>query len=215
MSTLYNTIAILCKERNINITTMCRESGSSRASLSDLKAGRKQSLSTETLSKIAKYFDVPTDFLLGLHQFSHWEQINQNRKDFLRYVDEQPDVLDLVWGIDAENPDATPTKEFVAMLSICVESAAPNPDGSWAVTMKPSHQEKEKTPALTEKDRRDVARDVDRIMEDLAESGDLMFDGVPMSDEARAAMAAAMRIGLEEARRRNKETYTPKKFKKG
>ncbi len=73
----------------------------------------------------------------------------------------------------------------------------------------------EKAPALTEKDRRDVARDVDRIMEDLSESGDLMFDGVPMSDEARAAMAAAMRIGLEEARRRNKKTYTPKKYKKG
>lgn len=52
-------------------------------------------------------------------------------------------------------------------------------------------------------------------MEDLSESGDLMFDGVPMSDEARAAMAAAMRIGLEEARRRNKKTYTPKKYKKG
>lgn len=75
--------------------------------------------------------------------------------------------------------------------------------------------EKEKVPALTDKDRRDVARDVGRIMEDLSESGELMFDGVPMSDEARAAMAAAMRIGLEEARRRNKETYTPKKYKKG
>ena len=59
-----------------------------------------------------------------------------------------------------------------------------------------------------------MARDVDRIMGDLSASGDLMFDGVPMSDEARAAMAAAMRIGLEEARRRNKETYTPKKHQK-
>lgn len=73
---------------------------------------------------------------------------------------------------------------------------------------------KEKAPALTDKDKRDVARDVDRIMGDLSASGDLMFDGVPMSDEARAAMAAAMRIGLEEARRRNKETYTPKKHQK-
>ena len=60
-----------------------------------------------------------------------------------------------------------------------------------------------------------MARDVDKIMEDLSQSGDLMFDGVPMSDEARAAMAAAMRIGLEEARRRNKETYTPKKYRGG
>lgn len=74
--------------------------------------------------------------------------------------------------------------------------------------------ETKKAPVLTEKDKRDVARDVTRIMDSLENSGELMFDGVPMSDEARAAMAAAMRIGLEEAKRRNKETYTPKKFKK-
>lgn len=72
----------------------------------------------------------------------------------------------------------------------------------------------EKTPALTEKDERDIARSVEKIMDDLASSGDLMFDGVPMSDEAKAAMAAAMRVGLEEAKRRNKETYTPKKYRK-
>lgn len=71
-----------------------------------------------------------------------------------------------------------------------------------------------KAPALTEKDKRDVAKDVARIMESLQDGGELMFDGVPMSDEARASMAAAMRIGLEEARRRNKEIYTPRKFKK-
>lgn len=73
---------------------------------------------------------------------------------------------------------------------------------------------KENAPALTDKDKRDVAKDVARIMDSLEDTGELMFDGVPMSDEARAAMAAAMRIGLEEAKRRNKETYTPKKFKK-
>ena len=73
--------------------------------------------------------------------------------------------------------------------------------------------ENEKTPTLTTKDERDVARDVERIMNNLEDSGELMFDGVPMSEEAKAAMAAAMRIGLEEAKRRNKETYTPKKYK--
>lgn len=74
--------------------------------------------------------------------------------------------------------------------------------------------EKEKAPDLTEKDRRDVAKLVENIMNDMEHSGDLNFDGVPMSEEARAAMASAMRIGLEEARRRNKETYTPKKYRK-
>lgn len=74
--------------------------------------------------------------------------------------------------------------------------------------------ETEKEPALTVKDERDIARSVEKIMDDLASNGDLMFDGVPMSDEAKAAMAAAIRVGLEEAKRRNKETYTPKKYRK-
>lgn len=75
--------------------------------------------------------------------------------------------------------------------------------------------ENKKAPTLTEKDKRDVAQLVENIMNDMEHSGDLNFDGVPMSDEAKAAMASAMKIGLEEARRRNKETYTPKKYRKG
>lgn len=75
--------------------------------------------------------------------------------------------------------------------------------------------EAKKAPGLTEKDRRDVAKLVENIMSDMEQAGDLNFDGMPMSEEARAAMASAMRIGLEEARRRNKETYTPKKYRKG
>lgn len=69
-------------------------------------------------------------------------------------------------------------------------------------------------PALTEKERRDVAREAERMMENLSEAGDLMFDGVPMSQEARDSMLAAMKLGLEAARLKNKETYTPKKYKK-
>ena len=65
MSDLYNRIDTLCKERNINITTMCKESGASRGSLSDLKFGRKQNLSIETISKIASFFGVSVDYLTG------------------------------------------------------------------------------------------------------------------------------------------------------
>ena len=65
MSDLYNRIEELCSKQGINITTMCRESGASRASLTDLKMGRKQGLSAETLSKISNYFGVSVDHLLG------------------------------------------------------------------------------------------------------------------------------------------------------
>lgn len=68
MSELYNRIAALCEDRGITVTELCRQCDVSRASLSDLKIGRKHSLSTQTLSKVAGYFRVPTDFLLGLGQ---------------------------------------------------------------------------------------------------------------------------------------------------
>lgn len=65
MSELYERIENLCKARNITITTMCKECGASRGSLTDLKSGRKQKLSVDTLSKIAVYFGVTVDHLAG------------------------------------------------------------------------------------------------------------------------------------------------------
>ena len=202
----------LCKSKNITSQQLELDLGFGKGYVSKLNSSVPN---VSKIQQIADYLSVPLDFLLGRPPFDHWELINQNRQNFLKYVDEESDILDLVWGIDLKNPDAAPAKDFISMLALCIESASPNEDGSWAIAMKPSHKSKEKTPALTEKDKRDVAREVDKIMEDLAESGDLMFDGVPMSDEARAAMAAAMRVGLEEARRRNKVTYTPKNIGKG
>ena len=65
MNDLYKRIESLCKRDGINITVMCKESGASRGSLTDLKMGRVNSLNTVTLSKIAKYFNVPVDYFLG------------------------------------------------------------------------------------------------------------------------------------------------------
>ena len=65
MDGLYDKIAALCNERGISITTMCKESGVSRAPLSDLKMGRSKTLASATLSKIAAYFGVSVDYLLG------------------------------------------------------------------------------------------------------------------------------------------------------
>lgn len=74
--------------------------------------------------------------------------------------------------------------------------------------------ENEKAPLLTEKEQRDIARDLEGIMEQLDGSGDLMFDGDPMSDEARESIRAAMKLGLEAARLKNKARFTPKKYRK-
>ena len=51
-------------------------------------------------------------------------------------------------------------------------------------------------------------------MADLEAGGDLMFDGDPMTPEARESIAAAMRLGLEAAKAKNKARFTPHKYRK-
>lgn len=68
MANLYENIEKLCKQRGVNVTTMCKESGASRGSLTDLKNGRKQTLKYETLDKIASYFETSVDALVSGEQ---------------------------------------------------------------------------------------------------------------------------------------------------
>lgn len=65
MNEMYKRIDELCKERNINMTAMCRATDIPRGNLTDLKMGRTAALSTKTLGKIAAYFEVSMDYLLG------------------------------------------------------------------------------------------------------------------------------------------------------
>lgn len=63
MAILYKNIEDLCKARGVSITQMCRDSGASRGSLTDLKMGRITALHPDTLLRIASYFGVSMDEL--------------------------------------------------------------------------------------------------------------------------------------------------------
>lgn len=215
MSNIYNTIAALCKEKQVSPSRMCLDIGAAKSLMTELKSGRSKRLSLDTATKIADYFAVPADFLLGRPPFDCWDLIDQNRKGFLYYADVEPMELDLMWGIDPENPDAATIKDFVAFLSDAVEDATPTDEGDWEIKIRPAYRrKKEKAPTLTPKDERDIARDLEHIMDELDAGGDLMFDGDPMTDEARESIRAAMKLGLEAAKVKNKERFTPKRYRK-
>lgn len=65
MCKMYTIIESLCQERGIRPGKLCTELNISRGTLSDLKAGRTRKLSAENLEKIALFFGVSTDFILG------------------------------------------------------------------------------------------------------------------------------------------------------
>ena len=65
MCTFYERVMKLSKERGISGSRACVDIGLSKSTLSDLKAGRKKSVSTETVQKFADYFGVTVGYLLG------------------------------------------------------------------------------------------------------------------------------------------------------
>lgn len=68
MNEMYKRIEDLCKGKGINMTQMCRETVIPRGNLTDLKMNRTAELSTKALGKIAAYFDVSMNYLLGLEE---------------------------------------------------------------------------------------------------------------------------------------------------
>ena len=65
MCTLHGRITELCKERGISGSRMCLDLGMSKSTMSDLKSGRKKSVTAETAQKIASYLGVTVAYLLG------------------------------------------------------------------------------------------------------------------------------------------------------
>ena len=70
------------------------------------------------------------------------------------------------------------------------------------------------SPTLTRRDTRDIEKILEQTREQLTSQEDLMFDGDPASPEAIESILSAMQIGMELAKKKNKEKYTPKKYKK-
>ena len=75
---------------------------------------------------------------------------------------------------------------------------------------------KEKAPTLTARDERDIAKDLNNIMEKLTsgEAGPASYNGEPLDPEAAALFKDELEIALRRLKLINKEKYTPKKYKK-
>ena len=74
-------------------------------------------------------------------------------------------------------------------------------------------KESTKEPQLKPRDEKDI-KEILSNTEQLLKQDGLMFDGQPASPEAIDSILSAMQIGMEMAKKKNKEKYTPKKYKK-
>lgn len=77
-------------------------------------------------------------------------------------------------------------------------------------------QTKEYESELNNRDKKDIEKDLKKIMDDFrdGESGPVYFDGIELDEDDMDKLEIAMRTALEIAKVKNKEKYTPKKYKK-
>lgn len=110
MGTLYENIIALCDGKGIKGGKMCTDIGMSKGILTDLKMGRQSSISTPNAQKIAAYFGVSVDYLLGEEEKEDKKEkpinddgLSEKKKEFMLKVeqmsDEQLDRLEQILAL--------------------------------------------------------------------------------------------------------------------
>ena len=68
MATIIEIIDQLCLEKGIKGSKLCDDIGISRSTLTELRKGRAKTLSIKNANKIANYFNVSVEYLLGTNE---------------------------------------------------------------------------------------------------------------------------------------------------
>lgn len=146
---MYSNFEKLLRIHNTTPYKVSKATGVAQSSLSDWK--RNISVpKIDKLSKIAEYFAVPVDFLLGKQPFTYWADIEKDRGKFLRALDYDPNVLKLIWGIDIADPYKTPKEDFANLLVMAIKSAKLNDKGEWEIQADESYRKKENPATISD-----------------------------------------------------------------
>ncbi|WP_131100651.1 XRE family transcriptional regulator [Bacillus sp. SYJ] len=139
-------IAELRKNQKLSQYDLADKLGFSRGKLANYEQGQREP-DYDTLKKIADFFEVSTDYLLG----------RTEKKELL----------------------STPTSD------------------------------------LSEKEERDIAKDLEKTLEQLENSEEaLMFDGEPIDEHTKEMIRISLENSMRMAKQLAKQKFTPNKYKK-
>ncbi|PFW92244.1 transcriptional regulator [Bacillus pseudomycoides] len=139
-------ISELRKQQKLSQYELAERLGFSRGKLANYEQGQREP-DYDTLKKIADFFEVSTDYLLG----------------------------------------RTEKKELFSNL----------------------------IPNLSEKEKRDIAKDLEKTLEQLENSDEaLMFDGEPIDEHTKEMIRISLENSMRMAKQLAKQKFTPNKYKK-
>lgn len=111
MGTLYETLLALCKEKGISGARMCTDIGLSKSLMTGLKKGRRSTVSTDTAQRIADYFGISVDQLLGSGQ-----KEKNSTPEGMELSETQSVALDLIMNMSEDQ-----LKKFIQLAEIALE----------------------------------------------------------------------------------------------
>lgn len=210
---MYSVYCKLRDERNLKDADVAKATGITKSTFSDWKSGRSNP-KNEKLQKIADYFGVTIDYLTTgkeegekepqLKPYDVFEQLLQKYKMTAYKVAKEAGVTQTAlsnWKTGKSTPTTKTLQKLADYFGVTID---------YLMTGK---EEEEKEPQLKPKDKKDI-EEILASTEELLKQDGLMFDGDPASPEAVESILSAMQIGMEMAKKKNKEKYTPKKYKK-
>ncbi|QEK12756.1 helix-turn-helix transcriptional regulator [Crassaminicella thermophila] len=109
-------------------------------------------------------------------------------------------------------PDASTIEKFADFFNVSVDYILGRTNNKEIISHENSNTNNVQT--LTKRDEKEIEKIIEQTRKQLESSEGLMFNGEPASPEAIQSIIDAMKVGMEIAKQRNKEKYTPKKYRK-
>ena len=193
MASMIEIIDQLCEQNGIKGSKLCDDLGISRSTLTELRKGRAKTLSLKKTQMIADYFGVSIEYLTGDQETSQktselYDKIAKLCADHGISIGKMCSDLEISRGNLTDlkmgrirSISSAKLQKIADYFSVSLDFFSENEKGNT-----------KKAPALTRKDERDIAKTLANLKETLENEEGLMFDGDPMSDEAKESILAAM-----------------------
>lgn len=121
MGNMYERLKSLCEEKGVSAYKMCKDTGMQPSIMTDLKMGRKHTLSAKSMAKVAKYFGVSMNYIAGdsddrnedsesispfVVQSGFIGEVNAPSNGALSVTAEEMSDLAEVWNVLKDRPEA-------------------------------------------------------------------------------------------------------------
>lgn len=211
------------KLKKLTQLELAKRANMSRSYLADVERDRYNP-SVDTLKSIAKVLEIDPNSLLGVSQkeYESIEDIENALNKIIRTLSEGPysqkefyprtkkridEELKQIRTIHEIDIDCTPAD----ILQLCKEVG--DPDFTKEIIEILERVEREEA-AYRSKINRDIAKDLERIMENLESETALSFHGEPINEETKRLLQISLENSMRLAKEMAKKKFDPRKNKK-